>query len=500
MRPPTRSRNRTSVGLRLGVASIIVGLTTASLTVLPAQLASAATLTVTTCANSGTGSLPVVVAGASSGDTITFASGLSCPPASPITVGTLGLSIAKNLTITGPGPRTMAVTGGDYGVLDITSGVVAISGLTIEGGSNGGNGGDIINGGTLTLTDSTISGSSVGGDGSGIYNTGTLTLTGSIVSGNTTTAGGGSGIDNAHTLTLVDSTVSDNSAEDNGGGILNEGTLSVVDSTVSGNSAGDFGGGGARGGGIDNTGTLTLTDSTVSDNSATSFGSAAGGIANSATAKVGATIVADNTSGTDPNCDGSVTSVGYNLTNDTSGAACGFTQPTDVVGANPLLGPLANNGGLTQTQLPAATSPAVGLIPNPKTLNSVSVCPRTDQRGVASVGKCTIGAVEGGFLITTTSLPNVTPGTAYGPVTLMTQEAGTSTSPYVTTLKWKKVSLPKGLKLSKTGVLSGRPSKKLVGGASSVKAQVTETVITRNGKKKVKTKTTVQATIPLTIT
>ena len=78
-----------------------------------------------------------------------------------------------------------------------------------------------------------------------------------------------------------------------------------------------------------------------------------------------------------------------------------------------------------------------------------------------------------------------------------TQNAGRSTSPYVTSLKWKKVSLPKGLKISrKTGVLSGTPSMKLTGGPSSVKVQVTETVTTLNGKKKAKTKTTVSATIP----
>ncbi len=85
-------------------------------------------------------------------------------------------------------------------------------------------------------------------------------------------------------------------------------------------------------------------------------------------------------------------------------------------------------------------------------------------------------------------------------MTLQEAGAGTSTSPYVTTFKWKKVILPKGLKLSSGGVLSGTPSAKLAAGASSVTVQVTETVIALNGKKKVKTKTTVQATIPLTIT
>jgi hypothetical protein len=104
------------------------------------------------------------------------------------------------------------------------------------------------------------------------------------------------------------------------------------------------------------------------------------------------------------------------------------------------------------------------------------------------------------FYIATTSLLSATPGTAYSPVTLQAANLGVSTSPYVTTLKWKKLSLPKGLKLSKTGVLSGTPSTKLTAGPSSVKVKVTETVTTLNGKKKVKTKTTVQATIPLTIT
>ena len=97
------------------------------------------------------------------------------------------------------------------------------------------------------------------------------------------------------------------------------------------------------------------------------------------------------------------------------------------------------------------------------------------------------------------SLPPATPGTAYGRVTLHAANLGVSTSPYVTTLKWHKVTLPKGLKLSSAGVLSGTPNKKLIPRTSSVTVQTTETVTTLNGKEKVKTKTTVQATIPLTI-
>ncbi len=100
------------------------------------------------------------------------------------------------------------------------------------------------------------------------------------------------------------------------------------------------------------------------------------------------------------------------------------------------------------------------------------------------------------FSIATTSLPAATPGTAYGPVTLQAANLGSSTSPYMTTLKWKKVTLPKGLRLSSVGVLSGTPNKKLAA-PTSVTVQVTETVRTLNSKgKPVKTEASVQATIP----
>jgi IPT/TIG domain len=110
----------------------------------------------------------------------------------------------------------------------------------------------------------------------------------------------------------------------------------------------------------------------------------------------------------------------------------------------------------------------------------------------------TTGSVVG-FRIATSSLPSAAPGVAYGPITLQEAGAGSSTSPYATTVKWKKLTLPKGLKLSSAGVLSGTPSSKLIGGPSAISVQVTEMVTTLNGKRKVKTNTTVQATIPLTI-
>ena len=53
--------------------------------------------------------------------------------------------------------------------------------------------------------------------------------------------------------------------------------------------------------------------------------------------------------------------------------------------ADPLLGPLQDNGGFAPTMMPAAGSPAVGAGVN---------CPATDQRGRARPARCTLGAVE----------------------------------------------------------------------------------------------------------
>lgn len=82
--------------------------------------------------------------------------------------------------------------------------------------------------------------------------------------------------------------------------------------------------------------------------------------------------------------------LGYNLTDDTS---CGLTASTDVNG-DPELGTLGPNGGPTPTVLPASGSPAVGVIPVGTVVGSTQLCGRDDQRGVASTGNCTIGAVE----------------------------------------------------------------------------------------------------------
>lgn len=86
-------------------------------------------------------------------------------------------------------------------------------------------------------------------------------------------------------------------------------------------------------------------------------------------------------------------SLGHNVIGD--GGAGAFTQPTDLVRTDPLLGALDDNGGPTPTHLPDPESPAIDR-------GDAATCPATDQRGVVrpidgdgdSVAACDVGAVE----------------------------------------------------------------------------------------------------------
>ena len=213
---------------------------------------------------------------------------------------------------------------------------MAISGLTLTRGNAGtANGGAIFNAEDLTLTNSTLLGNSATGGG-GIFNSGMLTLTNSTLSGNSATGGSaGGGITNSGSATLTNSTLSGNSAGGLGGGIknLSPAMLMLTNSTLSGNSAGS-------GGGIDNNGTATLNN----------------------------TIVANSPSGGD--VDNSSTLTGsHNLIEDGSGGLA------DTIVADPKLGPLAPNGGPTQTTALLPGSPAIDAG------TTGTGVPTTDQRG-----------------------------------------------------------------------------------------------------------------------
>ena len=93
------------------------------------------TLTVSSSADSGAGSLRAAIAGAGSGDTIVFAK-----PIKAITLTSGQINIAQNLTIAGPGGVKLTVSGNDNSrIFDVGGGVTAtISGLTITHGQSTG--------------------------------------------------------------------------------------------------------------------------------------------------------------------------------------------------------------------------------------------------------------------------------------------------------------------------------------------------------------------------
>jgi hypothetical protein len=419
----------TGRALRAGCGGVLVLGTLSLASVLGAGPAGAAPTTWyasptgsgTTCSSASPCSLTAALTSAQSGDTVDLDSGTYTGTA-------VTLTTSVTLQPTAAGSPVTLEGNGSAPVLIVNRSVTAtVSGVTITGGGGpGANGGGILNTGNLVLTDATVSGNTAI-QGTGLFNSG-------------------------GTLILTDATVSGNTASGNGGGILNTGNLVLTDATVSGNTAGGNGGGIVNAGGV-----LTLTDATVSGNTA----SGPGGIyTNGGTATLGATIIAANTGG---NCVGGsrITSTGYNLTDDTTGTACGFTQPTDVVDADPQLGPLADNGGPTQTMLPGPGSPAANVIPAPTTVNGVTVCGggATDQRGVprpTGEANCTIGAVE--------AAPGTSPSiTSDATTTFTVGDPGsfpvTTTGGLPSNTTFSEVgTLPTGVTLNTAGVLSGTPA------------------------------------------
>jgi len=317
-----------------------------------ASQAQAATYTVANTNDSGPGSLrqAILDANASSGvaDTIDFDLSLSGPQTITLASQLPTITDGAGLTIDG-GSADITLSGNNAVRVFVVgnSAKLTLNNLTVANGRADNAGGGILNLGTLEVNNSTISGNRAGTFSAGIHNVGTLEVNNSTISGN-----------RAGTFS---------------GGIHNVGTLTVNSSTISGNSAG------TDNGGIGNAsaGTLEVNNSTISGNSANNN---AGGIGNGSTATLNNTIVANNEGG---NCAGlPVTDDGGNL--EWPGNDCGFA-----LSADPLLGPLADNGGPTQTHALQPDSPAI---------DAAVECPppATDQRGVSRPqgDACDIGSFE----------------------------------------------------------------------------------------------------------
>jgi len=261
-------------------------------------------------------------------------------------------------------------------------------------GLSGGEGGGIYNdGGTVMITSSSVSGNSAGlidpspaSYGGGISNYGTLTITNSTINSNQCGLAGGGIYSPNGTLTITSSTVSNNAADGahdgkpwgHGGGIV-AGTLTFTNSTLTGNYANVSDGGITLGGG-------TITNSTISGNNGSiSFGGGGG-------LEIGNTILnATAGSANIINYGGTITSAGYNLSNDDGGGY--LNGPGDQVNTDPMLGPLQDNGGSTFTHALLPGSPAINM-GDP----SFTPPPSYDQRGSPFVrvfnGRIDIGSFE----------------------------------------------------------------------------------------------------------
>jgi hypothetical protein len=191
-----------------------------------------------------------------------------------------------------------------------------------------------------------------GGDGygAGLYSDSTLAVTASTIAGNT--AAGGSGLA---------------SGAASGGGAYNTASWGFTNCTIADNTAS---GGFSSGGGLWSQGSLMLFNCTVTGNHA-EYG---GGIGGSPT--LGNTIVAGNTAATaanGPDGSGTFFPESYSIIQNTNGSSISGNMTFALVGLDPLLGPLANNGGPTRTCALRAGSPAID--------KGKNCGPATDQRG-----------------------------------------------------------------------------------------------------------------------
>ncbi|MFZ1333386.1 MAG: choice-of-anchor Q domain-containing protein [Flavobacteriales bacterium] len=289
--------------------------------------------------------------------------------------------------------NTAPINTGNGGGVMTDGGSVTISGSMLSGNSCARAGGAIENfNGSASLTDITLMGNNAGINGGGVHvsGTGTTSFITSTASGNTAVnEGGGLWASNAGAMTITRSTVSGNNALDGGGLFLQgggpgTGTLDVNYSTVSGNTATNDGGGVSVEGG-----TATLLASTIANNSADNNG---GGVnVMVGTLNSNSSIIADNSitgAGTGPDANGAFVSAMFTLLEDGTGAS-GISDGVNgnVVGTDPGLGALADNGGITQTQAIASTSSAAYNTGDPALLEN-------DQRNLPLFGTRDIGAFE----------------------------------------------------------------------------------------------------------
>lgn len=384
------------------------------------------TIPVTTCENAGAGSLRDAMAIAGDGDTLDL-TGLACGTIT-LTTGAVSTS-AANIAIKGPGAGALTIDA-DYAQLYLHraiyhggTGTLSIYDVTIAdarymgGDTRGGcihsegnvylmrsvvtdcwldptevtdasRGGAIFAAGSFVAKYSTISDSlasshdQFGAYGGGVYAYGDFIAKYSTIEGNVADAPGsgrgiGGGVLSNGNVTIVGSTISGNSAENIGGLDMNRLTTTseIRDSTITGNTASNVIGGAFA------SGAVTVSNSTIAFNVATlrhctQYGYVycnAGLHIHDTPTEIESSIIANNYG------EGVFADVSHAGTDGVSGGnilvrASATLLPPDTIYADPLLYPLADNGGLTRTHALRDGSPAIDAGNNLRNLTS-------DQRG-----------------------------------------------------------------------------------------------------------------------
>lgn len=283
---------------------------------------------------------------------------------------------------------------------------LTLTDVIVDGNVAGGDGGGIYTAAAMTATSTIVRNNLALTNGGGVYNEGNTSFTGSTLSGNRAEGGGGLFLTGSNTVNIAGTTLSANRAI--GGGAISgraKVTINVVNSTLSGNLGDDVGAG------FYSNGPASLRFVTIANNIAGADAPTAGagintfpsGAVNVALKNV---LLAANRKGWDPvaepdgpaapaalpsaNCGStggamSITSAGYNLSSDASCTA--LTQATDRNNVDPKIGPLADNGGPTQTHALAADSPALSA-------GAADPAVTVDQRGQPRQTPPDIGAFE----------------------------------------------------------------------------------------------------------
>lgn len=298
----------------------------------------------------------------------------------------------------------------DKGTLNISNSTISNNTATDRGGAI------LVLDGKLNISNTTIANNIANNHGGGIAispNT-VLKISNSTISNNSVGVRGGGIWNYKGTADIENSTISGNSALLNGGGVYNgyitgvdDSTITIRNSTISGNSAGGQGAGIANINNANTSALLNLYNSTVYGNISLNEG---GGILNdrpsgngSAIANIRNTIIAGNTSINQPNqrdisnnininnSKGTLENGGNNLIgvigNATELMGSGTIFGTSSNPLDPVLSPLGNYTGDTQTHIPLPGSPAINT-------GSKTGTPSTDQRGLTRGTLVDIGSVE----------------------------------------------------------------------------------------------------------